>query len=209
SSQRIRVDGKFFRLGEHKFYARGVAYGPFAAGPEGDCFPAREQAARDLAQIAELGANLIRIYTAPPRWLLDLAVENGLRLLIDIPWPKNRCFMDSARTREQAREAVRGIVRSCAGHAAVFAYSVVNEVPPDIVRWSGPKPVTAFIEDLVDVAKSVDAECLCTFANYPPTEFLNPQNIDFSCFNVYLHHRRPFENYLARLQMQADAKPLF
>jgi glycosyltransferase involved in cell wall biosynthesis len=140
--------------------------------------------------------------------LLDLAGTHGLKLLIDIPWPKNHCFLDSERMKEQAREAVRGIVRAAVGHGAVFAYSVVNEIPPDIVRWSGPREVTDFIEELVDLAKAEDPDCLCTFANYPPTEFLRPQNVDFFCFNVYLHHRRPFENYLARLQMQAETKPL-
>src|SRR6266568_8676550 len=205
---RVRVDGKFFRLGERKFYLKGVAYGPFAPRDGGECFPLPEQTARDFAQITELGANLVRIYTGPPRWLLDLAAAHGLRLLIDIPWPKNRCFLDSDRTRAEAREAVTGVVRACVGHTAVFAYSVVNEIPPDIVRWSGPRAVTDFIEELVAIAKSVDPDCLCTFTIYPPTEFLRPQNIDFVCFNVYLHHRRAFENYLARLQMQADTKPL-
>jgi glycosyltransferase involved in cell wall biosynthesis len=208
SHPRVRVDGKFFRLGEKKFHLKGVAYGPFEAREGGECFPAPEQTERDFAQIAELGANVIRTYTAPPRWLLDLAAAHGLKLLVDIPWPKNHCFLDSARAKEQAREAVRGIVRACVGHSAVFAYSVVNEIPPDIVRWSGPRRVTDFIEELIDLAKSEDPDCLCTFANYPPTEFLRPENVDFVCFNVYLHSRRPFENYLARLQMQADTKPL-
>jgi glycosyltransferase involved in cell wall biosynthesis len=208
SHPRVRVDGKFLRLGEKKFHIKGVAYGPFAARDDGECFPTPEQTARDLAQIVELGANVIRVYTAPARWLLDLAAEHGLRLLLDIPWPKNHCFLDSERTREQAREAVRGVVRACAGHPAILAYSVVNEIPPDIVRWSGPNKVTDFIEELIDIAKEADPDCLCTFANYPPTEFLRPHNVDFFCFNVYLHHRRPFENYLARLQMQADTKPL-
>ena len=65
-----------------------------------------------------------------------------------------------------------------------------------------------FLDELVDIAKEVDPECLCTLGNYPPTEFLRPQNLDFVCFNVYLHQPRPFENYLARLQMIADNKPL-
>ena len=208
SHPRVRVDGKFFRLGDQKFYLKGVAYGPFAQRNTAECFPTPEETARDFAQIAELGANVIRVYTAPPRWLLDLAAQHGLKLLIDIPWARNRCFLDSERTKNEAREAVRGVVRACIGHTAVFAYSVVNEIPPDIARWSGTRQVTNFIEELVDIAKSVDPDCLCTFSNYPPTEFLRPQNLDFFCFNVYLHHRRPFENYIARLQMQADTKPL-
>ena len=103
---------------------------------------------------------------------------------------------------------MRRAARVCAGHPALFAYSVVNEIPPDIVRWSGTRAVAEFIDELADVARVADPGCLCTFANYPPTEFLRPQNLDFLCFNVYLHHRQPFRNYLARLQMIAEGRPL-
>ena len=82
---------------------------------------------------------------------------------------------------------------------------VANEILADIV--AGRDARCRLIES-VTVAKSVDPDCLCTFGNYPPTEFLNPQNIDFVCFNVYLHNQKPFENYLARLQSIADRKPL-
>jgi len=36
---RVRVDGKFFRLGDRKFHLKGVAYGPFAPRDTGECFP--------------------------------------------------------------------------------------------------------------------------------------------------------------------------
>jgi len=208
SQLRARVDGKFFRLGGEKFYLKGVSYGPFAPDGQHGSFATPEQTERDFAQIRELGANLARVYHVPPRWLIDLAAEHELKLLVDIPWHKNRCFLDSRQARDEARAAVRQAVHATLAHPAVFAYSVVNEIPPDVVRWSGPRRISEFIEELVDVAKSADPECLCTFANYPPTEFLHPHNVDFVCFNVYLHQQRPFENYLARLQMQADAKPL-
>jgi hypothetical protein len=68
--------------------------------------------------------------------------------------------------------------------------------------------VEEFIDDLVSEAKSIDPECLCTFTSFPPTEFLRPESVDFVCFNVYLHNQKPFEDYLARLQTLADAKPL-
>ena len=32
--------------------------------------------------------------------------------------------------------------------------------------------------------------------------------MDFVCFNVYLHQPQPLKNYLARLQMLAESKPL-
>src|SRR5688572_11360092 len=208
SRQRVSVDGKFFRRGAQKFYAKGLAYGPFAPNAQGEPFASPEQTAKDFALIRESGANVVRIYHVPPRWFLDLATEHDLLLLIDIPWDKHLCFMDSAATRAAAREAVRHAVYACARHPAVFAYSVGNEIRPDIVRWSGERAVAEFIDELVLEAKRVDPECLCTYANYPPTEFLHPQRLDFVCFNVYLHQPQSFKNYLARLQMMADSKPL-
>jgi glycosyltransferase involved in cell wall biosynthesis len=208
AAARVHVDGKFFRLGGKKFYPRGLTYGPFAPNEQKEMFPSREQTARDFLQLRELGANLLRIYYVPPRWFLDLAAENDLKLLVDVPWPKHLCFLESEKSKAEARDSVRAAVQACRGHPAVFAHSVVNEIPAEIVRWSGVGPVTDFIEELVDVAKSADPDCLATFTSYPPTEFLHPQNIDFVCFNVYLHYRKSFENYLARLQTLADAKPL-
>jgi len=208
SRARLRVDGKFFRLGDQKFYPKGVTYGPFAPNHDGERYATREQTLNDFALIKQLGANTLRVYHVPPHWFLDLAHERGLKVLVDVPWRKDRCFLDSGILREEAKSAVREAAALCARHPAVFALSVVNEIPSDIVRWSGAHQVADFIDELVNEAKAVDPECLCTFGNFPPTEFLRPQNIDFLCFNVYLHQRRAFENYLSRLQMIADNKPL-
>jgi GT2 family glycosyltransferase len=207
SRSRVVVDGKFFRLGEKKFYVKGVAYGPLAPDAQGLPFASPHQTLLDLTQIRDLGANLLRVYHAPPRWFLDMADERNLKVLVDIPWNKHLCF-DSEQRRGEAREAVRRAVDACAQHPAVFGYSVANEIPPDIVRWAGPQAVADLVDGLIDEAKRVDPDCLCTFTNFPPTEFLQPRNPDFVCFNVYLHEERPFQNYLARLQMIADSKPL-
>src|SRR6266496_3347816 len=208
SAPRVHVDGKFFRLGGKKYYVKGLTYGPFAPNEQKEMYPAREQTARDLLQIRELGANLLRVYYVPPRWFLDLAAEHELKVLVDVPWPKHLCFLESEKSKRETHDTVRRGVEACRSHPAVFAYSVVNEIPAEIVRWSGVRAMTDFIEDLVEAAKSIDPDGLCTFTSFPPTEFLNPQNIDFVCFNVYLHQQKPFENYLARLQTLADAKPL-
>lgn len=207
-SPRVTVDGKFFRLGDRKFYVKGLTYGPFAPNEQNEMFPSSRQVERDFKQIREVGANLLRVYYVPPRWFLDLAAREELKLLIDIPWSSHLCFLDSDASRANARQVVREAVTACQRHPAVFAFSVVNEIPAEVARWSGVRRITAFIEELVDVARSVDPEALRTFASFPPTEYLRPQNVDFYCFNVYLHRRDAFEGYLARLQMQADSKPL-
>ena len=204
----MTVDGKFFRLGAEKFFPKGVTYGPFAPDASGDHFASPERTERDLALVKVLGANLLRVYHVPPRWFLALAQAHGLKLLVDVPWDKHLCFLDDDRSRQAARGAVRAAAEACAGHPAVFALSLVNEIPADIVRWSGDTAVRDFIEELAVIAKGVDPGLLCTFGNFPPTEFLRPHNLDFFCWNVYLHKQRPFENYLARLQMLADTKPV-
>ncbi|HYE30820.1 MAG TPA: glycosyltransferase [Methylomirabilota bacterium] len=208
SVQRVRVDGKFLRLGANKFFVKGITYGPFVPDDTGHYFPSPAQAERDLAQIRELGANVIRVYSKPPKWLLDLALAGGIRVMVDVPWNKHICVLDSKEMRQEVVNQVRDMALHCARHPATLAISVVNEIPPDIVRWTGPRNVSALIEHLVTLVKEVDPECLCTFGNFPPTEYLNPENIDFLCYNVYLHNQRAFDNYLARLQMIADTKPL-
>src|SRR5262245_29748346 len=93
-TQRVTVDGKFFRCGAEKFYLKGVTYGPFAPDAQGATFGSPEQARRDFVQLSALAANTLRVYYVPPRWFLDLAAEHGLRVFIDIPWPKHLCFLD-------------------------------------------------------------------------------------------------------------------
>lgn len=205
---RVTVDGKFFRLDAHKFFVKGVAYGPFHPSGPDPGFADRDRTLRDFALIRELGANLLRIYAVPPPWFLDEALEAGLRLLIDVPWHQQACFLDSEERQRAARQAVRRAAEECAHHPATFALCVANEIPPDIVRWSGPRAVEAFLDELIELVKEVDPDCPAVYGNFPSTEFLQPREADFVMFNLYLRRRIDFENYLARLQMLADTRPL-
>jgi glycosyltransferase involved in cell wall biosynthesis len=206
--RRVRVEGKFFRLCDQKFCVKGITYGPFAPNANGEMFASPEQTARDFEQIVKLGANVIRVYYVPPLWLLNLADEHELKVLVDVPWPKHLCFLETKKARDDARKIVREAVSACGGHPAVFAFSVVNEIPADIVRWSGVALVEKYVGELIAEAKTVDPDCLCTFTSFPPTEFLQVLDADFICFNVYLHQQKQFEGYLARLQSLAGEKPL-
>src|SRR5690349_6638193 len=122
SRPRVFVDGKFFRLGDKKFYVKGVAYGPLRSNADSDApgFASPEQSARDLDRIRELGANVVRVYYVPPRWFLDLADARDLKVLVDVPWNKHLAFDTEAR-RNEAREMVRRAVHACARHPAAFA----------------------------------------------------------------------------------------
>ena len=81
---RARAEGKFLFAGGEKLYVRGVTYGTFRPDPEGHEYPSPAIVERDFALMAAHGFNAVRTYTAPPRWLLDLAEAHGLRLLIGL-----------------------------------------------------------------------------------------------------------------------------
>src|SRR5262245_20654772 len=114
-TDRVTVDGKFFRLGDRKFYIKGLTYGPFAPNERGETFATPEQTRQDFAQVRLAGANLLRVYYVPPRWFLELAAEYELKIFIDIPWPKHLCFLDSAVSRRQILQTVGHAVAACKG----------------------------------------------------------------------------------------------
>jgi glycosyltransferase involved in cell wall biosynthesis len=205
---RIRAVAKFFFEGDRKFFIKGVTYGPFAPDAEGSFLGKPEQVDADLHQMREIGINVVRIYHSPPRWFLDRCAAAGLRVLITLPWEKHIEFLRQRAAREKIEKSVRTAVEAHAGHSAILGYLVGNEISPQMARWLGVRRVTEFVEKLVRIGRSIDPEVLYSYATYPPTEFLLPQNLDFYCFNVYLHNQADFERYLLRLQNLTEDRPL-
>jgi len=205
----VTVGGKFFFVGDHKLYVRGVSYGPFGASDHGFPFPSESVLETDFRLMAELGANTLRTFTVPPRWLLDRAAENGLRVLVTIPWAEHVCFLDRKDLVAEIRGTVRAAATNLGGHPALFGLLVGNEIPPDIVRWYGPEKVQEFLRTLVDAIKQEAPGTLVSYANFPSTEYLDlTEFLDFVSFNVYLHREEALRRYLSRLQNIAEDKPL-
>jgi glycosyltransferase involved in cell wall biosynthesis len=171
-------------------------------------FPSATKFGADLRQVRDFGANCIRVYHRPPTWFLDEALEHDLRVFVDVPWEKHRCFFEDWSSRQAARDEVRRTARELGGHPGLFAISVANEFPSDIVRFYGRGRVARFVDDLIDSVKQESPGCLATFANYPSTEFLRPAGGDFVCFNVYLECQQKLSAYLDRLQHLAGSRPL-
>jgi GT2 family glycosyltransferase len=205
---RVRVDGKFLSRDGQRLRVQGVTYGPFAPDADGQQFPAPEVVAEDFALMRAAGINSLRTYHLPPEWFLNLADEQGMTVFIDVPWSKHLCFLDSGRARAEARQSVARAAKAGSSHPCLLAYSIGNEVPPDIVRWHGARRVERFLGELRDVAKQADPDGLVTYASFPPTEYLDLSFLDFVTFNVYLHDPEAFRRYLFRLQNLVGDKPL-
>ena len=166
--------------------------------------------AGDFALMRELGANTLRTFTVPPRWLLDLAAGRGCACSSA---SRGRSTSASS-TRTPLRAEIRRSVarRACAPCATIprsSAYLVGNEIPPDIVRWYGPERVAALPRASSSRrSSSVDPDTLVSYANFPSTEYLETEFADFLAFNVYLHREDDFRRYLSRLHNLAGRSPL-
>jgi glycosyltransferase involved in cell wall biosynthesis len=202
------VKGKFLFVDDEKFWVKGVTYGTFRPDAHGDNFPPPSLVRSDMAAMVRAGLNSIRVYTVPPGWLLDLAQAYGLRVLIGLPWEQHIAFLDNPSQRERIVRTLRQAVRQCAGHQAVLCYAVGNEIPAPVVRWFGRGKIAAFLRELAGLIRQEDPGSLVTYVNFPTTEYLELNFIDFMSFNVYLETKDRMASYLARLQNLAGDRPL-
>jgi glycosyltransferase involved in cell wall biosynthesis len=207
-SGRVQVNGKHFRLDGRRFYLKGYSYGPFAPNSQGEPLPERDQLRADLEVLRSLGANTLRFYSAPSAEVLDNLLEYDIRAVVDVPWEKHRCFFEDWSAREAAANSVASTARAVGDHPAMLAISIVNEIPNDVVRFYGHARIEKFLCELSDSAKQICPDCLTTFANYPTTEFFQPEAFDYCSFNVYLHDLGKLGAYLDRLQHIAGDRPL-
>ncbi len=205
---RPHVQGKFIFVGNEKLYIRGVSYGGFRPDANGIEYPSLVIIEHDFALMAAHGINAVRVYTTPPRSLLDLAQKHNLKVMVGLTAEQFVGYLIDKKNAPDIDKAVRARVRACAGHPAVLCYVIGNEIPASIVRWLGPKRIERYLERLYHSIKDEDPGCLVTYVNYPTTEYLDLSFLDLLCFNVYLETQEQLESYLLRLQNIAHDRPL-
>jgi GT2 family glycosyltransferase len=205
--RRPLVHGRSILVDDRKLHVRGVTYGTFRPC-DGLSFPSRDEVRRDFEAMAAVGANALRTYVPPPLWLLDLAQEQGLKVMAGLAWEQHVAFLDDPELARGIAVNVGRQVRECEAHPAILCYAVGNEIPAPIVRWHGKGKVEKFLERLHWEAKAGDPDGLFTYVNYPSTEYLELPFLDLSAFNVFLEDEPTFEAYLARLQNLSGDRPL-
>ena len=183
---RPRASGKFLAVGPERLWVRGVTYGTFEPDAEGHRFPAPDVVRADFQAMAGQGINAVRVYTLPPRWLLDLAGEAGLWVVVGLAWEQHIAFLNNRRRRRQVIKQIGAQVASVGGHPAILAFAVGNEIPASIVRWHGRRTVERFLDRLCRAVHRGDPEALVTYVNFPSSEYLAVPAADLVCFNVYL-----------------------
>lgn len=198
---RWQTDGKFFRVGALRERLRAVTYGPFPGGWAADLEP-------DFARIAAAGFNALRLYELPDRRLLDAAARHGLVVCGGLKWRQTADFRQQPELYAAALAALDQHLHAVGNHPALVVVYVGNEVPADLVRWMGPAWVRQALERLIDHGRRLAPHLMFAYANYPTTEYLEPENADFTAFNIYLETPLEFKSYLKRLHHIAGDRPL-
>jgi O-antigen biosynthesis protein len=204
---RPHIHGRSIMVGDAKLHIRGATYGTFR-GVDDSPFPAADRVRADFEAMANAGANALRTYVPPPTWLLDLAAERGLHVMVGLAWEQHVAFLEEPGRAKAIEARVAEQVRACAGHPAILCYAIGNEIPAQIVRWHGKRRTERFLERLFWAAKAEDPSALFTYVNYPSTEYLDLPFLDLAAFNVFLEDEQVFESYLARLQNLSGDRPL-
>lgn len=180
---------------------KSATYGPFPGG-----WP--ESFDLDFSQIVSAGFNAVRLYEMPDCRFLNAAEDHGLRVFAGLRWQQSADFLRAPGKFSAARVALAEGLRKVSTHPALAGVYVGNEIPADLARWMGPLRVRLAVEELITLGKSLAPQLLFAYANYPSTEYLEPENADFTAFNVYLESEQAFRSYLKRLHHIAGDRPL-
>ncbi|MFD2093371.1 glycosyltransferase [Blastococcus deserti] len=209
---RVRPDGRHLSVDGVPYRVRGVTYGSFRPRRDGDLFPEAPQIRRDLSAMAAVGLNTVRTYTVPPAELLDAAAEVGMRVLVGVHYDDWRQHGADHRVHRRVldagRRALDDAIERTVGLPQVLALSIGNEVPGDLVRLHGIRPVERVLSRLAAHVHAADPAALVTYSNFPTTEYLSIDGLDLASFNVFLEDPARLRAYLRHLQIVAGEIPL-
>ena len=171
----------------------------------------RRPVAGDFAAMAAAGFNAVRTYTVPPRWLLDVAADHGLRVMVGLPWEQHVAFLDepAPRARDRARACATASRAVRRPPRAARATRSATRSRRRSSAGTAPRAVERFLARLYDAAKDGGpgrARHLRQLSRRPSTS--SCRSSTSLCFNVYLESRDRLEAYLARLQNLAGDRPL-
>ena len=180
---------------------RGVTYGPLPGG-----WP--EDFREDFSRMRAAGINVVRLFSMPDKSLLDEATVHGLQVFAGLEWGQNADFISQPGLFTAAKVHLQESLREIGHHPALAGLYVGNEIPADLARWMGAVSVREAIEELISIGRELAPWLMFAYANYPSTEYLEPENADFTAMNVYLEDPQAYRRYLKKLHHLAGDRPV-
>jgi len=179
---RVSVDGQRLLLEGASFRLRGTTYGDVSTRSDGAPFPTPDRVLADLIAIADAGLNTIRTRTLPPRDVLELAAELGLRVLASVDYRDWRTATPTAAGRARIRaaglRAVDAALSRCAGRREVLALTVGRELAADVIAAHGVGHIGRQLSELAAEVRA--AGLLATYVTALPPIWI--EGLDFASF---------------------------
>ncbi len=207
--ERPQVKGKFIFQSGKKLDIQGITYGTFQPDEKGNEYSDLEKIDRDFELMTQNNINCVRVYTSPPRIVLDIAFKHKLYVMVGLVAQQYLGYLiDNKKTIAEIKVLIREKASICANHPALLCYDLANEIPSSLVRWLGHHKIENYLKELYWAIKEEDNQALVTYVNYPTTEYLKLPFLDFVSFNVYWENQDKLTAYLNRLQNLSDDRPL-
>jgi beta-glucuronidase len=182
--RKINIQGNTILLNGNPVTIKGVnrydEYGNYGVNvPE-------EILRKELALMKSVGINTIRVHYPQSLDLLSLYDEFGFMMLEEVPlnWWGQTWFVEEVKMNldilDQAKPALRKMIRRDKNHPCVIIWSMCNEC-----RTDTDIGITV-MRELLRLAKSLDPTRPVTFvANGNPMDHLGYDEADIVCFNKY------------------------
>ena len=222
---KIEGRGKYLFIDGEKFTIKGVCYGNYdpVETKTGTFFFDREKTRKDFELIKKANINTIRFYVRPPDYVMEIAKDLGLKVILTlyVDYLTEEINLSDKKTIKKYKELTRDLVKFGKSHGNVLMYLLGTEIfgvllqkkgidlMEKFIKKQGQENFENFIYELHKTAKETDPNCLTSYSNFPPTEFLKLDFLDVTTFHIYLHTEKQLKGYLARLQNYAGNKPLF
>src|SRR5438046_538194 len=116
---RAVLGGKFLWVGQEKLYVRGVTYGTFRPGIDGSAFPSPRVVEQDFSLMSANGVNAVRTYTAPPHWVLEIALKCNLRVLVGMQGERHYATTPFSMRKKWFARSESRLEAEC-GHAPII-----------------------------------------------------------------------------------------
>lgn len=110
-----------------------------------------------LAQLAQAGAKVVRVYRESDVWVLDAAHGLGMKVVMGL-WlghPRHGFRLDDPAAVRAQEHAVRRFVTKHRSHPALLAWGVGNEVETGV---ADPQPIWREVNRLAAIVKSLDPD---------------------------------------------------
>ena len=182
--RKISIEGNTILLNGNPVTVKGVnRYDEY--GNSGVNVP-EDTLRKELALMKKIGINTIRVHYPQSPDLLSLYDEFGFMMLEEVPlnWWGQNWFGEEVKMSvdilDQAKPALRKMIRRDKNHPCVIIWSMCNECRTDT------KIGITVMRELLRLAKSLDPTRLATFvSNGNPMEHLGYDEADIVCFNKY------------------------